>query len=71
MPNLSALEFGQSSGLLNTAPNPVAVLPIRVLPSVLKLPICVNVDPSDPTVVDPMRVKVVPSLLTLVVSLTR
>jgi len=56
MPNLSALEFGQSSGLLNTAPNPVAVLPIRVLPSVLKLPICVNVDPSDPTVVDPMLV---------------
>ena len=39
MPNLSALEFGQSSGLLNTAPSPVAVLPILVLPSVLKLPI--------------------------------
>jgi hypothetical protein len=39
MPNLSAFEFGQSSGLLNTAPKPVAVLPILVLPSVLKLPI--------------------------------
>jgi hypothetical protein len=39
MPNLSALEFGQSSDLLNTAPSPVAVLPILVLPSVLKLPI--------------------------------
>ena len=43
-------------GLLNTAPNPVAVLPILVLPSVLKLPICVNMDPSEPTVVDPIRV---------------
>ena len=56
MPNLSAFEFGQSSGLLNTAPNPVAVLPILVLPSVLKLPIWVNIDPSEPTVVDPIRV---------------
>ena len=41
MPNLLAFELGQSSGLLNTAPSPVAVLPILVLPSVLKLPICV------------------------------
>ena len=56
MPNLVAFELGQSSGLLKTAPSPVAVLPILVLPSVLKLPICVNMEPSDPTVVDPIRV---------------
>jgi hypothetical protein len=47
---------------------PVAVLPMRVLPSVLKLPICVKTDPSDPTVVEPIFVKVVPSDETLVVS---
>jgi hypothetical protein len=34
-----ALELGQSSRSLKTAPMPVAVLPMRVLPSVLKLPI--------------------------------
>jgi len=39
MPNLSAFEFGQSSCSLKTAPSPVVVLPILVLPSVLKLPI--------------------------------
>lgn len=44
------------------------MLPIRVLPSVLQLPIWVNIDPSDPTVVDPILVYVVPSDETLVVS---
>ena len=34
----------------------VAVLPSLVLPSVLKLPIRVNMDSSDPTAVDPIRV---------------
>jgi hypothetical protein len=39
IPDLSPFELGQSSGLLNTAPRPVAALPILVLPSELKLPI--------------------------------
>ena len=56
IPNFSAFELGQSSCLLNTAPSPVAALPILVLPSELKLPIWVNMNPSDPTVVDPIRV---------------
>ena len=55
---------------MKTAPRPVAVLPIRVLPSLLKLPVWVNTEPSDPTVVKPMREYVVPSEDTLVVSET-
>ncbi len=47
--------------LLNTAPKPVAVLPILVLPSELKLPICVKTEPSLPTVVLPIRLYTVPS----------
>ena len=49
-------EFGQSSRSLKTAPMPVAVLPMRVLPSVLKLPIWVKTDASDPTVDEPIFV---------------
>ncbi len=41
--------------LLHTAPKPVAVLPILVLPTELKLPICVKTEPSLPTVVLPIR----------------
>ena len=50
---------------------PVAPLPMRALPSELKLPICVKTEPSDPTVVLPIRVYVVPPEETLVVSETR
>jgi hypothetical protein len=49
-------EFDRARVSLKTALNPVAELPILVLPSVLKLPIWVNVDPSDPTVVEPILV---------------
>ena len=42
------------------------MLPIRELPSLLKLPVWVKTDPSDPTVVEPMWLKTVPLLLTLV-----
>jgi len=45
-----------SSSSLKTAPSPVAVSPIRVLPSELWLPICVKTEPSVPTVVGPIWV---------------
>ena len=51
---------------MNTAPSPVAVLPILVLPSLEKLPIWVKIDPSEPVVVQPMWLKMVPLLLMLV-----
>lgn len=55
-------------GSLNTAPKPVALSPMRQLPSELKEPIWVKTDPSEPTVVLPDLKNVVPSLLTLVES---
>ena len=55
---------------MNTAPKPVAMLPILVLPSELKLPVWVYSDPSDPCVNGPMVVYTVPFDDTLVVSET-
>lgn len=50
------LNLKSSLESLNTAPRPDEVLPMRVLPSLLKLPNWVNVDPSDPNVFEPMLV---------------
>ena len=47
------------------------MLPILELPSLLKEPVWVKTDPSDPTVVEPMWLKTVPLLLTLVESPSR